>query len=279
MAAIDVAASRFRPDSELERLNARPGELVAVSPLLAEAVAVALRAAELTDGDVDPTLAGELIASGYDRDWSTLTPASPDTDEPGPVTSKRASRRPPWRGIELDREANTVRLPTGARLDLGATAKALVADRAAAAIDRTLGCGVLVSLGGDVATAGPAPSGGWSVRVTDDHRSGADAAGQTIAIGAGGLATSSTETRRWRHDGRTMHHILDPRTGEPVQSIWRTVSVVAASCVDANTASTAAIVRSDRALAWLGELELPARLVDHAGHARTLGGWPGPGDG
>lgn len=275
LSAIDAAASRFRPDSELEQLNARAGELVPISPLLADALAVALRAAALSDGDVDPALAGELIANGYDRDLAELTRPPPATGEPGPMRLRaRTSRLPVWRLIELDRQACTVRLPRGVRIDLGATAKALAADRAAAAINAALGCGVLVSLGGDIATAGAPPRHGWAIRVTDDHRSSPAAPGQTIAIDSGGLATSSTETRRWIHEGQTMHHILDPRVGLPVRSAWRTVSVLASSCVDANTASTAAIVRGRRAIAWLCELGLPARLVDHAGNALTIGGWP-----
>jgi thiamine biosynthesis lipoprotein len=275
LSAIDVAASRFRRDSEIERLNAQAGELVPVSPLLADALAAALRAAALSDGDVDPTLGSELIANGYDRDWGELPHPPSGTGEPGPMRLRgRPSRRQVWRLIELDRQASTVRLPRGTRIDLGATAKALAADRAAASISDTLGCGVLVSLGGDIATAGPPPSHGWAIHVTDDHRASPGAKGQTIAIEGGGLATSSTEARRWIHEGQTMHHILDPRTGLPVRSAWRTVSVAASSCVDANTASTAAIVRSRRAVAWLHALNLPARLVDHAGNAHTVGAWP-----
>lgn len=159
-------------------------------------------------------------------------------------------------------------------LDLGATAKALCADRAAAAAARATGAGVLVSLGGDIAIAGGAPAGGWTIHVTDDHRSGPEAPGQTIAIAGGGLATSSTTTRRWRHDGRLMHHILDPWTGSPATGPYRTVSVAAADCVRANTASTAAIVLGDGAPAWLTERALPARLVAHDGAVTVLGGWP-----
>ena len=275
LAAIDAAVSRFRPDSEIELLNARAGELVAVGELLAEAITVALRAAELSDGDVDPTLGAALIASGYDRDWAELSPTDERHPAPGPARRRpRVSRFPAWRFIEFDRDAREVRLPRGVRLDLGATAKALAADHAAARIHAALGCGVLVSLGGDIATAGAPPDGGWSIRVTDDHRSAPEAPGQTIAIGISGLATSSTAVRRWSHDGQNMHHIIDPRTSLPVRSVWRTVSVLAASCVDANTASTASLIRSRRALPWLRELELPARLVDHEGRPHAICGWP-----
>jgi thiamine biosynthesis lipoprotein len=131
-----------------------------------------------------------------------------------------------------------------------------------------------VSVGGDIATSGPAPAGGWQIRVTDDHRHRPSAPGQTVSIHSGGLATSSTAVRRWSHGGRTMHHILDPRTGEPSSSTWRTVSVAAASCADANIASTASIVRGSAAPAWLASLGLPARLLDADGEVTTVGAWP-----
>jgi thiamine biosynthesis lipoprotein len=164
-------------------------------------------------------------------------------------------------------------------LDLGATAKALAADHAAAAAGAAVGeAGVLVSLGGDLAVVGPAPPDGWRVRVTDDHRSDVTAPGQWITLRAGGLATSSTTVRRWETDGGSAHHLLDPATGSPVASPWRTVSVTAASCLDANIASTAAIIRGERAPDWLESLGLPARLVRTDGTVQRVAGWPAEGD-
>ena len=173
-----------------------------------------------------------------------------------------------------DRESLAIRVPTGVRLDLGATAKAWAADRAASAAASASGCGALVSLGGDIATCGPAPAGGWKIHVTDDHRSDCSAPGQTISIRSGGIATSSTAVRRWSHDGHTMHHIIDPRTGAPVLDSWRTVSVAAASCADANIAATAALVRAHTAPRWLARVGLPARLLDWAGNVTTVASWP-----
>jgi thiamine biosynthesis lipoprotein len=129
-----------------------------------------------------------------------------------------------------------------------------------------------VSLGGDIAVAGPAPAGGWPIGISDDHAAEASAA--TVAISEGGLATSSTTVRRWRRGGLPAHHIVDPATGLPAAVVWRTVSVAAASCVDANVAATAAIVRGDSAPAWLAAAGLPARLAAADGRVVTLGGWP-----
>ena len=132
-------------------------------------------------------------------------------------TTSRGVPAAGWRTVELDAPRRLLRLAPGCRLDLGATAKALAADRAAAAIAAATGSPTLVNLGGDVATAGPVPPGGWLVRVTDDHRAGPDADGQRVAVLGGGLATSSTTVRRWRRAGRDVHHIVDPRTGEPAR--------------------------------------------------------------
>jgi thiamine biosynthesis lipoprotein ApbE len=280
--AVDRACSRFRPDSELMRLGAVAGLAVPaggrpdgvstaeVSPLLAEAIAVALRAARLTDGDVDPTVADAMSALGYDRDFALL----PDTGPPVRLTVRAV---PGWRQVGFDEPSRRLTLPRGVHLDLGATAKAWAADRSAARLAGALGCGVLVGLGGDIAVAGPPPEDGWRIRVQDvtgrpeDLPAGPAA---VVAIREGGLATSSTTARRWRRGGDVLHHILDPRTGLPAPVHWRTVSVAAATCVDANTASTAAIIRGPQALDWLSNLDLPARLVDVAGTVRTVGGWP-----
>ena len=287
LAAVDLACSRFRPDSEimgLDRATAGAGGAgreagggtaadagpVEVSPLLAEAIAVALRAARLTDGDVDPTVGAAMNAVGYDRDFSLV-------QRDGPAVKLTIRTVPGWRQVEFDEHARLLRVPPGVRLDLGATAKAWAADRSAARIAGRLGCGVLVSLGGDIAVSGSPPAGGWRVRVQDisgrpeDPPAGPSA---VVAIQGGGLATSSTAARRWRRGGDVLHHILDPRTGLPAAPVWRTVSVAAASCTDANIASTAAIIRGHAAPDWLTRLGLPARLVDEDGRVHTIGGWP-----
>jgi FAD:protein FMN transferase len=275
LAAVDRACSRFRPDSELSRLNAASGTVTSVSELFADLIEAALRAARLTDGDVDPTCGQALARIGYDRDFAVLQAAEPRAaggrarGRTGPT-----GRVPGWRSVQLDRRRLLVQLSNGAQLDLGATAKAWAADRCAEVIAAEARSGVLVSLGGDIAVAGPPPADGWRVRVTDDHAAGPEAPGQTVAIRSGGLATSSTTVRAWAIAGRRMHHIINPATGEPARSCWRTVSVAAASCVDANTASTAAIVRGAAALPWLREAGLPARLVREDGAVETTARWP-----
>ncbi|MDQ6842483.1 MAG: FAD:protein FMN transferase [Actinomycetota bacterium] len=267
---IDEACSRFRDDSELSALNSASGRPVRASALLLDAVSEALRAAQLTDGDVDPTVGGALIALGYDRDFAAVGGRTAPKLELVPV--------PGWQTVRVDRDAGTVRLARGVTLDLGATAKALAADRAAAEASAAAGCGVLVALGGDIAIAGVGPPEGWRVRVTDDHRADASAPGQWITLHSGGLASSSTTVRRWETASGSAHHLLNPSTGGSANGPWRTVSVAAATCLDANIASTAAIIRGERAVAWLESLGLPARLVSVGGHAEHLAGWPSEGD-
>jgi len=273
---LDRTCSRFRADSELRALDAASGREQPVSPLLAEAVAVALAAAAGTGGAVDPTLGAALTDLGYDRDQGAL-PAD------GPAVRVRVVDPQAWRRIVLDRDAGTLRLPVGVRLDLGATAKALGADRAAARIHRELGTGVLVSLGGDLAVAGPGPDGdpdgGWPVRVQEAPGPLSEVpAGctQTVTLHAGGIATSGITARRWVRGGRALHHLLDPATGLPARTPWRTVTVVAPSCVAANTTSTATIVRGDAGLDRLARTGLPARLVALDGTVTRTGGWPAP---
>jgi thiamine biosynthesis lipoprotein ApbE len=270
LSAIDRACSRFRTDSELMQLHAHPNEPVHVSPLLGAALDVALRAARLTDGLVNPMMGAAIAAFGYDRDFADL----PD-DGPSPIEPALPGLT--WRDIRLSTDRSTAWLPRGVQLDLGATAKALAADRAAAQIATACGCGVAVSLGGDIALAGKAPDSGWPIRVQDSPGTLDDApvgSSCVIALVDGALATSSVQHRRWRRGGRSYHHIIDPRTGRPADSPWRTVSVTAARCVDANIASTAAIVMGEPAIGWLVTHGLPARLVRTDGRVRRVNGWP-----
>jgi len=273
LAALDEACSRFRGDSELIRLEASAGRPTRVSPLLAGAIKAALRGAQLTDGDLDPTLGRAMETLGYDRDFASLPVR-------GGAIRVTVRHVPQWRQIELDETTGMLTVPAGVRLDLGATAKAWAADRSAQRIAQALGCGVLVSLGGDIAIAGEVPPDGWSIRVQDvtgDPLVPTEGPSSLVAIRAGGLATSSTSSRKWQQGGDLMHHILDPRTGRPAESEWRTVSVAAGSALDANIASTTAIIRGERTPAWLAQLGLPARLVAVDGSVTTIADWPKDG--
>ncbi len=264
LAEVDRACSRFRADSEIRSLERAHGRPYRVSSLLAELIGTALAAAEQTEGSVDPTLGRELVSLGYDRDFQLI-----EDTERGPRAV--LVRTPVWSKIQLS--GSTVCIPEGVQLDLGATAKAFAADRSAALVAERLGCGVLVNLGGDIATAGTAPKGGWQITVQD--RPG-EPSEQIALPGGAALATSSTIKRTWQRGGGTLNHLLDPRTGQSVATVWRTVTVVAGSCLHANTLTTAAVVRGEDALGWLHRHRHPARLVDAEREVLTLCGWLSP---
>jgi thiamine biosynthesis lipoprotein len=261
--AIEAAASRFRPDSEINALAASAGRPMYVSEVLAEMLAAALVAAHQTDGDVDPTIGGAMIALGYDRDFTAL--------DCGRQPAMSVTVPAHWSMIAL--KGRVVTVPSGIVLDLGATAKAIAADRCAQRVQHATGTGVLINLGGDIATAGPSPKDGWQVLV---HDADDDPASSVALPGGTALATSSTVRRRWRHREELVHHIIDPQTSRSADPVWRTVSVAAQSCLAANTVSTAAIVRGWRALDWIRTLDVPARLVDRERGVHTIGGWPEP---
>jgi len=275
LTAIDAACNRLRAGSEVAALDDRPTGPVQVSPLLADAIAAALRTARLTDGDLDPTI-GDAFAD----------PGPPDGGQPGggrpePAPSLAAFLNPAasWQQVRLDAGTGRLWLPAGIRLDLGATVKAWAADRCAARLAGTLRCGVLVGVGGDIAVAGRVPAGGWRIRVQDvtGHPEEPPRGPFTVvAIRDGGLATSSTAARRWR-GADVAAYVLDPRTGAPAAPFWRTVSVAAATCAFASAASTAAMIRGRRAQEWLSALRLPARLVALDGRVHTVAGWPAGG--
>jgi thiamine biosynthesis lipoprotein len=270
VAAIDLAANRFREDSELSRLNASAGREVGMSSLLANAIAQAMRGAELTDGAVDPTVGRAMRRAGYDADFASVAPRG------GPLRLT-AEQVPGWKAVRFDARTRTVLVPPDVELDLGATAKALACDLAAAAALRAIGAGgVLVSLGGDIAVAGEPPDGGWAIQASEDGATPLSDAEETVTISSGGLATSGTVVRRWVRGETVMHHIIDPATGLPAATCWRTATAAAGTCVDANIASTAAIVMGERAPGWLEAHRIAARLVRNDGGVVRLAGWPDP---
>lgn len=263
---LDRAASRFRADSEvraLARLAAARDATAPVSDLLADYLRAALRVARLTDGLVDPTVGAALVAQGYDDDLAIVqsratTPLRPDVCVPG------------WRSIQL--VGRQVSLTAGTLLDLGSSAKAHAADTIARLLTTSLPGGFLVNLGGDIATSGTLPAGGWQIMV----ESGGGAVSQIVTGHGQAIVTSSTGRRVWQTDGGERHHVIDPRTGQTATTPWASVTVAGASALEANAASTAAIVLGATAPGWLELHGLPARLDGRDGSLTTTCGWPVP---
>jgi len=265
--AIDDACSWFRTDSELAELHRHAGRPMRVSPLLFSALRTAYDVAAKTRGAVDPTVGNAVVALGFEGDFSKI-------GHPGGSLPQIETPVVGYQRLELNDRERTVRIPKGVRLDLGASAKAFLVDRAAARISEDLGVAVLVNVGGDIAVAGPPPPLGWPVGIAIDSSTKADDVDQVVAIRHGGLASSSTAIRTWRIGTERVHHIVDPRTGRSVPPYWTLVSACAASCVEANMVSTAAIVWGPDALEHLGALDHAVRLVRHDGAVVLRGGWP-----
>jgi thiamine biosynthesis lipoprotein len=224
----------------------------------------------MTAGTVDPTV-GEAVSSlGYDRDFDLISStARQELREPVPA--------PGWWRIELDPEQLTVLVPPGTSIDLGSSAKAFAADRAAEIISDRLGCGVLVNLGGDVAVSGNPPAGGWAVGIAQSCAAEPKSADQVVSIARGGLASSGISNRSWKRGGRKLHHIVDPATGDCAEEVWSLVSVAAPTCVEANAFSTASVVWGEDAPGILSSRGITARLVRPTGEVVSTGGWPEEG--
>ncbi len=236
--------SRFRADSELNRLNQNAGSPVKVSDVLWQVIQVSLQAAQQSNGIVTPALLAALESAGYDRTFESIDPSG-------------ARRRPgwmlvgDWRAIEWDAAAHTVCLPPGVRLDLGGIAKGWSADQAA----RRLGADApaLIDAGGDLAVSGPQANGErWPIGVADPSAPARNL--ELLMIAQGAVATSGRDYRRWQRKGVWQHHIIDPRTGEPAETDVLSATVIAPSAIEAEVAAKMVLILGSRAgLEWLEE--------------------------
>lgn len=262
-AAVEKRLSRFDPASELSALNRRSGEWIAVSPLLWSVVDAALVASEQTGGLFDPTLLAALEAAGYDRPFEQVAAVQPPAAETRLPLDSRIHSLERRSGREL-------RLPPGVRLDLGGIAKGYTAARAVDALRHWGPC--LVDAGGDL-VAGDAPPGwpGWPVGVAApaDAATPQEAAEPDLLLlwlANASVATSGVDYRHWWRGGRRLHHIVDPRTGQPAQTDLRTATVLDTSAVRAEAWATAALVLGVAAAeqTWLRR-GIAGVLVDDAG--------------
>jgi thiamine biosynthesis lipoprotein len=269
---VEAACSRFRDDSDISRANAGAGAAVAVSQTLLDATEAAIRMAKLTDGLCDPTLGGAVINAGYDRTFEAVAAEGPGPD--GPPQPGGA-----WRRLLIDREAATITVPAGYRLDLGGSAKGWAVDSALKALGGSLlrenpEAGICISAGGDLAVTGTPPSQGWPITVRERLDDGGEDDAE-VFLTRGAVATSGATARRWQRGGVVGHHIIDPRTGRPGNSPWRLVTVFGDSCLLADAAASTAWLLGTAAEAWLSGLGLGARLVDASGRATVTGSLDG----
>jgi thiamine biosynthesis lipoprotein len=248
----EARLSRFRPESELCRLNNRAGETVQVSPILWQVIQASLEAARISEGVVTPTVLQALEAAGYDRPFAEM--------EQDSVEGATAPEEiPDWRTMRLAAKGRTVRLPRKTRIDLGGIGKGWAADRAVARL-RHLGPS-MVEAGGDVAVSGRRERGeAWRIAVADPGQPARDL--MCLAVSSGGVATSGKDFRRWRRAGTWQHHLIDPRTGRPaVGDVWA-ATVLGPSLQIAETAAKTVVIRGvEDGLAWIERRPTLAALL------------------
>ena len=260
---VDRTFSRFRPDSELERLQREGSGTRSASPLFIELLKLSLNAARSTDGLFDPTVRDALEAAGYDRSIELVESA-------GPGSARASLPAGRWHEIEVDARRGTVRIPEGVRLDFGGIGKGFAVDYALRGLPPVT-CGVLINAGGDLAATGPAPEGGWicdigTTRDAEPH--------ETVLLEWGAIATSGLGRRTWARDGRALHHLIDAQTGKPAQSPWTFVTVIAGTCVAADVAAKTAFFKGDDGPAWIDSMGLAARFTSRDGSITHTTYWP-----
>ena len=272
LAGMERRWSRFIPDSELCRVNAGAGRTVRVSADTAQVVRRCIEAWRLTGGLFDPTVLAAVESAGYDRTFEEVT------DRPASPAPTRTTPSPGCRGIRVtvDELGGTVRLPEGVGLDLGGIGKGFAADQVVHELRQWGADGACVNLGGDVRVSGTSPEGGdWSVGVTDPF-GGPDSEDVddlvVLAVGEGAVATSSRTRRRWRRGTDEMHHLIDPRTGEPARTGLAAVTVVAAEAHWAEILAKSALVAGlEAGTRLLASHDLAALLVTDTGGLVRVG--------
>jgi len=259
---VSRAANRFYETSELSRLNV--ARAINASDDFIALWRAADRAVTLTQGACNPAVLPALLAWGYDRDFDEIDHRDLALQpQVGPAQ---------WEGVHVDEVRGRVELDDGVLLDLGSSAKAWTCDLIADTIAPLTG--VAVEIGGDVAVRGTSPDGGvWAIGLSDSLLVGPS--GPRVGLAHGGVATSSRKIRQWRVNGERVNHVIDPATGRPVAGELTAVTVTAATCLEANAFSTAALVWGRRdSLSRISQHGWSARAVCEDGSIITAGPWP-----
>lgn len=268
----EARLSRFRPSSELSRLNRQAGRPLHASPMLYEVVKSALVWRTRTSGVFDPTILNALLAAGYDRSFDSLAFGADVQNlahaDQLPLPAAKPTGGPAADEIRLG-PGLQIHLPAGVGIDLGGIAKGWAIQQAVYRLG-ALGP-ALVDGGGDVACVGSPPDGPWTVSVADPLAPEQDIAYLPLSNRA--VATSSRARRRWLHNGQSAHHLIDPRTGAPAETNILSATVIAPRLPDAEIhAKTALILGEQVGLAYLNRLsDISALLVMADGSRRTSG--------
>lgn len=255
----EARLTRFDPQSELMRLNARPNEWVNVSDELWDLIQKGLELKLLTRGRFDVTMLNEIVEAGYNQSFEKLEnegASSNNCRNDNPIDDHRILFHP---------EKQMVQLPAGVQLDLGGIAKGYTAQSARDFLHPFGPC--LIDAGGDL-TAGDGPGvwPGWPVGIAAPWSAELGAHGREIGriwLANSTLATSGIDFRRWQVGDEQAHHIIDPRTRRPVETDLMTVSVVHEDACRAEALATATLVMGfDAGIDALNKQKLPAVLID-----------------
>ncbi|MFN0029244.1 MAG: FAD:protein FMN transferase [Acidimicrobiales bacterium] len=260
--------SRFRANSELVALNNRSGQWVDVSTTLATALRSATRWWRDTGGAFDPTVIEALESWGYNQDFRLIRASGAGGAGGSNDASDPPRAAPGLTGMASLHDYHSVRLPPGVRVDLGGIGKGLAADVVAQELLTRGAPSVLVSMGGDLAMAGAAPSGGYPVPVLDPFDT--ERVLFTHALFEGALVTSTTRIRRWRAEDTPAHHLIDPRTGCPATHGLAAVFVAAPSCAQAEVLAKSVLVSGDVRLPMAMGAGTSGWTVDDDGQLRAL---------
>ncbi len=246
---VERAFSRYRTDNIVHRINGAGGRPVEVDEETAQLIDYAAACHEMSDGMFDIT--SGVLRRVWSFDGGDRVPSEAAVSE---VLAQVGWNRVTWK----DR---TLTMPAGMEIDLGGVGKEYAVDRAATLVAAAIGAPFLVNFGGDLFASGPRRGGrAWGVGLDDPGRTG-QAALYRIDLPRGGLATSGDARRFVMHQGRRLGHILNPKTGWPIEGAPRSVTVVAATCVEAGTLSTLACLKGPGARAFLEEQGVQFRIV------------------
>lgn len=257
---IEAKYSRYRDDSVTTAINRAAGvRTVAIDAETASLLHYADRCQALSDGLFD-------ITSGVLRrawDFKRRPPRVPTTGELAAARDRIGWQRVDWS------DTRVYLSDAGMELDFGGIGKEYAADRAAAIVRDAGVAHALVNLGGDVRAVGRRADGSpWRVGIRDPR----DAEGiiETMLIDDAAVATSGDYERYIEVDGRRYCHLLDPRTGMPVDC-WRSASVVAPLAILAGSYATIAMLLGESAERFLAEQKVGALLVKADGSLRRIG--------
>lgn len=254
--------SRFLPASELTELNHSAGDWLQISDELMELLQLSMQYHDETHGIFDPSILSDLKQVGYDRSMDEIQ--ANGASVPSAVSMR--TLHPAFREMSFDLAENRVRLPHGIEIDLGGIAKGWIVEKAAQLLHQYVEiCGV--SAGGDILFIGqPLDGTDWDVYL-EDPRSPAEMLAQ-LHIASGAVATSSIMKRTWSQGQKVRHHLIDPRTGEPAQTDWLSVTVISPSVISADVYSKAILIAGAQELPALlkGKQDLTFIAVDSEGN-------------